>query len=221
MDQRDLSPKANADLAAVQNLPQAKQVELAESVSAGLASRIDGEAQTATPEECAKASLQIREGIQAARDHGFGKFKAPDGTDAITVKITRSDGTEVTCLLSKGASGKRSVDLAGYGHANLNGASLLTRVDFEAVVVLLFGVIKGQKVVHRGLQTKDAALQDAYEIVTRGVRWNGGFSKAVFKNDDSGAVASCCVDDDPLFWYDNDHPRDYALFSFAPPKSDL
>lgn len=194
MDQQLLSSKAQAALAAVNDLSQEEQEKVVLLTSANLAAKIAGAVQPSTPEQRTEASSKIRDGIQAALAHGFKQVKARDGTAAIEVEITRPTGIKVTCLLSEGARGKWYRDLADYGKNELKGVTLLSREDFTAVVEHLFDAIKSHRVVKDVLQTEDAALEQAYQIVTQGVRRVGGFSWAVFKLDEGGAVADRRVD---------------------------
>jgi hypothetical protein len=215
MDQQQLSSDGRAALAAVQKLPPAEQARVVALVSTELAARIADAAPTSTPEKIAQASSAISDGIQAARAHGFREVKAPDGTAAIEVKITRRNGEEVTCLLSEGARGKLYPDLAGYGKNELQGVTLLSHDDFKAVVESLYKAILGQGVVKGVLQTEDAALKQAYQIVTEGVRRDGGLSWVVFELDDEGAVAGRRVNGS-VCWDGCGHRSDCALFGAAP-----
>jgi hypothetical protein len=151
--------------------------------------------------------------------HGFKQGRAPDDTAAIEVKITRPNGEEVTCLLSEGAKGKVYSQLATYGKKDLKGATLLTHDDFKAVVDSLYSAIKGYTAVKDALQTEDQALQQAYIIVTEGVRRAGGFSWAKFDLDSGGAVVGRRVNDHDLYWRDGNTRFCCAAFVSPPAES--
>jgi len=216
MAQQDLSPKAQDAVTALKALSPTELARVVAIASTELAAKIAGAVQTATPAQLTEASSKIVEGVQATLDHGFKKVKAPDGTDAIEVKITRPNGTEVTCLLSEGARGLLYSDLADYGRKKLAGATLRSGNDFKAVVDRLLNAINGQKPVNDVLQTEDEALNQAYKIVTQGVRRNLGFSWAVFNLDDTGAVAGRRIYDNAGFWYVLDDRGCCALFGASP-----
>jgi hypothetical protein len=182
------------------------------------AAEIAKKVSTARPEQLAEASSHIDEAVKTA-SHGFRQVTAPDGTAAIEVKITRPNGEDVTCLLSEGARGKWYGDLADYGKDKLQGATLLSHADFEAVVDSLFQAINGQKVANGALQTEDQALKQAYQIVTEGVRWDGGFSWADFVLDSGGAVVGRRVDDIVISWHDRYSRGRCALFVSPPAES--
>jgi len=214
-----LSQEAEAALVAVNKLSADEQATVVSLTTANLAAKIAGAVQTATPEELTEASVALTQGVQETLNHVFKKVKAPDGTDAIEVKITRPNGREVTCLLSEGARGVRNVELADYGREKLAGATLLSRDDFEAVVDSLLKAIKGQRPVNGVLQTEDEALNQAYKIVTQGVRRDGGFSWAVFDLDDTGAVAGRRFHGYGAYWSGYDRRFSCALFGASPAES--
>jgi len=122
-------------------------------------------------------------------NHGFKSVPLADGKPGIEATITRPDGSQVTIQLCEGARGERYVDLKDYGENNLKGATLISREDFVAVVDSLLKAIKGFRVPDGVLQTEDEALKKAYQIVTEGVRRDGGFSWAEFEFDDKGGVS--------------------------------
>lgn len=217
MGQQELSPRATKALAAVQELPQAELAQVVAIASTDLANRISAVAENSTSAKRAKASAEVVEGVKAALAHGFKQVEAPD--EAIEVKITRPNGEEVTCRLSEGARDKRYEELAGYGKVKLQNATLLSLTDFDAVVESLYKAIKGKKVTNGALQTEDAALKQAYQIATEGVRTDGGFSRGVFDLDHGGAVAGRRFVD-----YDNRCSADgfrgfCALFGASPAES--
>jgi hypothetical protein len=84
------------------------------------------------------------------------------------------------------------------------------------VVESLDSAIQGQKVVNGVLQTEDTALNQAYQIVTQGVRRDGGFSWAVFNLDERGAVAGRRVYGIGRLWNDHAVRNACALFGAAP-----
>jgi hypothetical protein len=174
---------------------------------------------TATPEKIAEASSKIVEGVKAALAHGFNQVTACDGTKAIEVKITRTNGEEVTYLLSEGARGTRYQELAGYGNHKLNGATLVSYLDFVAVVDSLLEAIRGLKEVRGVLQAEDAALKKAHQIVSEGVRRDGGFSWVVFDLDDRGAVAGRRIFGGGSGWVDGGYRCYCALFGASPAES--
>jgi hypothetical protein len=107
---------------------------------------------------------------------------APDGKRAIEVKIKRVSGEEMMCLISAGAWGVSTADLAQYGKEKLNGAKLGTHSDVQIMVDGLFKVIKGLIVEDRELQTSDETLKLAFRVVQNGVRTVGeSFSSAEFR----------------------------------------
>jgi hypothetical protein len=122
-------------------------------------------------------------------NHGFKLVTLADGQPGIEATITRPDGNQVTIQLCEGAKGEPYVDLKEYGKNNLKGATLISREDFVAVVDSLLKAIKGFRVPDGVLQTEDEALKKAYQIVTEGVRRDGGFSWAEFEFDDKGGVS--------------------------------
>jgi hypothetical protein len=71
-------------------------------------------------------------------------------------------------------------------------------------------------VANGALQTEDAALKQAYQIATEGVRRNGGFSWVVFDLDDKGAVAGRRIFDDNGGWGVGGRRNDCALFGASP-----
>ena len=216
MAQQDLSQKAQEAIAALNALPLTELEAVVAIASATLATKIRDAVPNSTSEKRAEASSKLVEGVQAARAHGFKQVTAPDGTTAIEVKIMRPNGEEVTCLLSEGARGKLYQELRDYGKNELQGATLLSHDDFKAVVESLFSVIRGQKVDNGVLQTEDAALKQAYQIVTQGVRRDGGFSWAVFDLDEGGAVAAGRVWGSGDRWDVFDARAYWALFDAAP-----
>jgi hypothetical protein len=183
-----------------------------------LATKIADAAQTSTAAQLAEASSHIDEAVKTA-SHGFRQVTAPDGTAAIEVKITRPTGEDVTCLLSEGARGKWYRDLADYGKDKLQGATLLSRNDFKAVVKSLYKAISGQKVANDALQIEDAALKQAYQIVTEGVRRDRGFSWAEFVLDSGGAVVGRRVARIVNCWYVRNFRFECALFVSPPAES--
>ena len=213
---RQLSEQGQKVLRAFQKLSPQDQAEIIAQGATALAAEVAKAAPTAAPNTRAKASSKLVEGVQAARAHGFKQVIAPDGTAAIEVKITRPNGEEVTCLLSEGARGKLYQDLRDYGKNELRGATLLSHDDFKAVVESLFSVIRGQKVDNGVLQTGDAALKQAYQIVTKGVRRDGGFSWAVFDVDERGAVAGRRVCPRGYSWCGPDSRAYCASYRAAP-----
>jgi hypothetical protein len=215
---QQLSQAGEEALKAVKALPPAEQATVVSLASADLAAKIAQKVSTAPPEQLAKASSEIDQGIKTAT-HGFKQVTAPDGTAAIEVKITRPTGEDVTCLLSEGARGKWYGDLADYGKDKLQGATLLTHADFQAVVESLYKAINDQKVANDALQTDDAALKQAYQIVTEGVRRGGGFSWAKFDLDSGGAVVGRRVYADGYDWIDDDLRNGCALFVSPPAES--
>jgi hypothetical protein len=215
---QQLSQAGEEALKAVKALPPAEQATVVSLASADLAAKIAQKVSTAPPEQLAKASSEIDQGIKTAT-HGFKQVTAPDGTAAIEVKITRPTGEDVTCLLSEGARGKWYGDLADYGKDKLQGATLLTHADFQAVVESLYKAINDQKVANDALQTDDAALKQAYQIVTEGVRRDGGFSWAEFVLDSGGAVAGRRVDGYDSSWHDPGPRLRCALFVSPPAES--
>ena len=81
----------------------------------------------------------------------------------------------------------------------------------------LFDAIKDRRVVCGALQTDDAALQKAYQIVTEGVRIAVGyFSWAEFDLDEGRAVAGRRVHDVGRHWHDSDDRSLCALFGASP-----
>jgi hypothetical protein len=216
MAQQELSPNAKKAIAALNALPPTELAAVVAIASATLATKIRDAVPNSTSKKRAEASSKLVEGVQAARAHGFKQVRAPDGTTAIEVKITRPNGEEVTCLLSEGARGKLYQELAGYGKNELQGATLLSHDDFEAVVESLDSTIRGQKVDNGVLQTEDAALKQAYQIVTKGVRRDGGFSWAVFDVDERGAVAGRRVGASDFWLGAGAYRDDCALFGAAP-----
>ena len=198
MDQQQLSSDGRAAFEAFNRLSIEEKGNFVALASTVLAGAISRKGSTATPEVLAEASSAITDGLQAARAHGFKQVIAPDGTAAIEVKITRANGEEITCLLSEGARDKWYRELADYGKNELQGVTLLSRADFEAVVESLYNAIRGQTVIedwpHLLLQTEDAALKQAVAIVTEGVRKSKGALWAIFYSDDRGAVVGWRVD---------------------------
>jgi len=190
--EQQLSKDAQAVVEAFLRLSTIEKGTVVAVASTVLAAEIAQKVSTAIPEKLAKASSQIDQGIKTAT-HGFKQGTAPDDTAAIEVKIRRPTGEEVTCLFSEEARGKLYEQLATYGKNDLKGATLLTHDDFKAVVDSLYNAIRGYKVVKYALQTEDQALQQAYKIVTDGVRRDGGFSWAAFALDDGGAVVDRSV----------------------------
>jgi hypothetical protein len=182
------------------------------------AAEIAKKVSTARPEQLAEASSHIDEAVKTA-SHGFRQVTAPDGTAAIEVKITRPNGEDVTCLVSQGARGKWYRGLADYGRNELQGATLLSRNEFKAVVESLYKAISGQKVANGALQTEDQALKQAYQIVTEGVRRDEGFSWAEFVLDSGGAVVSRRVDGYDGFWDADSYRSLCALFVSPPAES--
>lgn len=216
MAEQQLSSKAQLALAVVNSLSPEEQAEVVSLTSANLAAKIAGAVQTSTPAQRAEASSALVEEVQAALAHGFKKVEAADGKAAIEVKIKRPDGTEETCLLSEGARGKLDDQLADYGKYELEGATLLSLADFRAVVKSLNSAIQGQKVVNGVLETEDTALNQAYQIVTQGVRTDGGCPRAVFDLDERGAVARYRVKDEFYPWGGNSARYYCALFGASP-----
>jgi hypothetical protein len=209
---QQLSEAGKNALKAVNALPPAER-----AIVLALAAKIALKVPTAPSEQIGKASSEIEQGIKTA-SHGFKQVTAPDDTAAIEVKITRPTGEEVTILLSEGARVKLSRELADYGKNELKGATLLTREDFKAVVDSLFQAINGLKEVNCVLQTEDAALKQAYEIVTAGVRRADGFSRAVFDVDGGGAVVGRRVSVNAGFWgADSSH---FYCAAFASPPAE-
>lgn len=219
MAQQGLSPKAQEAIAALKALPPTELEAVVAIASVELATKIAGAAEKSTPENRAAASSALTEGIQVACNHGFERIQLSDGSNAIKVKITRPTGQEAACLLSEGARGKWSRELATYGKDKLKGASLLTHADFAAVVGKLYTAIKGHKVVNGVLRTEDAALNEAYKIVTQGVRRHGGFSWATFHLHEGGAGAACRVDGCGYDWDAHVTRCSCALFGVSPAES--
>jgi hypothetical protein len=213
-----LSQQAKDALKAVRDLHPTEQLQVAGLIAVDVAARINDAARTAIPKKRAKASSHIEEAVKTAT-HGFKQVTAPDDIAAIEVKITRPTGKEVTILLSEGARGRLFRELADYGKNELKGATLLTREDFEAVVYSLFEAIKCLKVVKGALQTKDVALQQAYRIVTDGVRRADGFSWGEFDFDGGGAVVGRRVYDDDDAWCAGNDRDDCAAFASPPAES--
>ena len=228
MDQQ-LSQAGKVALDAFRELSTIEKGNFVALASTVLAAEIAKKVSTASPEQLAEASSKIDEAVKGTEgapqdiktaSHGFKQVTAPDGTAAIEVKITRANGSEVTCLLSEGARGKWYRDLAAYGENELKGATLLSSDDFKAVVTSLFNAIKGQKVVDRVLQTEDEYLKKAYQIiVTEGVRRDGGFSWAEFDLDSGGAVVGRRVDGFGSVWLDPAARCGCALFVASPAES--
>lgn len=212
MEQQQLSSKAQAAFISLNELqPEERKQVLA------LANQINDAASPAKPEQRAEASSKLVEGVQAACAHGFKQLTAPDGKAAIEVRITRSHGGKVTCLLSEGVRGKWYRELADYGRNELQGVTLLSQDDFKAVVESLYSAIRGQKVVKGVLQTDDAALKQAYQIVTEGLRRDGRwFSWARFDLDKEGAVAGRPVYGNGYAWRVRDYRNFCALFGALP-----
>jgi len=217
--EQQLSKDAQAVVEAFRSLSTIEKGTVVALASTDLAAEIAKKVSTASPAQLAEASLHIDEAVKTA-SHGFRQVTAPDGTAAIEVKITRPNGEDVTCLLSEGARGKWYRDLADYGKDKLLGATLLSRNDFKAVVDSLYEAISGQKVANGALQIEDAALKQAYQIVTEGVRRDGGFSWAKFDLDSGGAVVGRRVDGlGRGAWYDYDFRFRCALFVSPPAES--
>ena len=224
MAQQDLSPQAQSAITTLQELPPTEQATvvrtislgLVRTISLGLAQRIWRAVKTATPTQLARASAHVVERGEAALAHGFREVTAPDDTKAIEVKITRPNGEEVTCLLSEGARGTSHRDLAGYGKKELNGASLLPHADFEAVVDSLCNAIQGMKVLDGALDTDDAVLKQAYQIVKKRVRRDAGVSHVCFVLDDGGAVAGRRIFGSDDFWNILAGRHSCALFGASP-----
>jgi len=156
---------------------------------------------------------------QITRAHGFKQVKAPDGTAAIAVKITRPNGEQVTCLLSEGARDKKNQDLADYGKNELQGSALLPHADFKAVAERLFYAIRGRRLNRLDwgpyvLRTRDAALKQAFRIVTEVVRRDGGESHVWFDLDRRNTVVGMKVSD---LYRDIGNGRDYAALYRASP----
>jgi hypothetical protein len=221
MNQPTLSQDARAALAAVQQLPEAVQAKLPGIISLDRANPISAAAEKSTPAQLAEASAQLVEGVKAARAHGFKQVTAPDGTKAIEVRTKRINGEEVTRLLSEGARDKLFTELKDYGKDKLGDATLLSTADFWAVAGSLHWAIKGMKVANGALQTEDAALKQAYQIVTQGVRTKDGYSISCFDLDDGGVVGGSgyggvdgCEDGVEEF------VNFCALFGAAPAKSE-
>jgi hypothetical protein len=122
-------------------------------------------------------------------NHGFKLVTLADGKPGIEATITRLDGKQVTIQLCEGARGEMYDSLKKYGKNNLKGAALISHQDFVAVVDSLLKAIKGFRVPDGVLQTEDEALKKAYQIVTEGVRRDGGFSWAKFDFDEKGGVS--------------------------------
>jgi hypothetical protein len=123
-------------------------------------------------------------------NHGFKWVeKLADGKPGVEVTIKRRDGTQVTIQLCEGARGAWYNDLKKYGEYKLQGATLISRDDFVTVADSLLKAIKGFTVSDGVLQTEDEALKKAYQIVTEGVRRDGGFSWAKFDFDEKGGVS--------------------------------
>ncbi len=151
--------------------------------------------------------------------HGFKLVTLADGKSGIEATITRPDGTQVTIQLCEGARGEPCVYLEQYGKNKLKGATLISHEDFVAVVDSLLKAIKGFRVPGGVLQTEDQALKKAYQIVTEGVRRDGGFSWAVFGFDDKGGVSGRRVYDDDNFWFVDDFHNLCAAFVSPPAES--
>jgi hypothetical protein len=205
---QQLSEAGKNALKAVKALPPAEQAIIVLALAAKIAQKVS----TAGSEQIGKSSSEIEQGIKTA-SHGFKQVTA-----AIEVKITRPTGEEVTILLSEGARGKLYRELADYGKNELKGATLLTREDFEAVVYSLFEAIKGLKVVKGALQTKDAALKQAYNIVKDGVRAADGFWWGKFDLDSGGAVVGQRVHVHDGGWGDS-FRDDCAAFASPPAET--
>lgn len=211
MATQDLPSNAQDAANVLRALSPAELAGFGEIPGADLAIRIADTVQTATPGQLADASSKLSEGVQAARAHGFKQ-----GTAGIEVKITRPNGEEVTCLLSEGARGKWLQQLPGYGKEKLNGASLLPWDDFEAVVKSLYNAIQDMSVRAGALQTDDAVLGQAYQIVTQGVRTYGGFSQVFFEPDGKGPGAGRRCSFLHLNWDASNHIYLCALFRASP-----
>ncbi len=152
-------------------------------------------------------------------DHGFKLVTLADGKPGIEATITRPDGSQVTIQLCEGARGEWYVALEEYGKNNLKGATLISHEDFVAVVDSLLKAIKGFTVPDGVLQTEDEALKKAYQIVTEGVRRDGGFSWAVFEFDDKGGVSGRRVSGDVSYWGDDVYRFNCAAFVSLPAES--
>ena len=153
-------------------------------------------------------------------NHGFKLVeKLADGKPGIEATITRRDGEQVTIQLCEGARGEFYVDLTQYGKDKLNGAILISHEDFLAVVGSLLKAIKGFTVSGDVLQTEDEALRKAYQIVTEGVRRDGGFSWAEFEFDDKGGVSGRRVYVLARDWDDGDGRGHCAAFASPPAES--
>jgi hypothetical protein len=185
-----LSPKVKQALAAADRLSLPDKVEFCQHLSAHLAAEIHQLIGPARIEQLVQASSTINQavkGLQSA-SHGFRQFKAPNGAAGIQVTITNAKGKEVICLLSNGARHREFPDLPQYGEDYLGGAALIPREDYKAVVKRLLSAIKGLQVVDRVLRIDDADLQETYQMMSSGVRVEGGLSKHTFQSDKKGAV---------------------------------
>lgn len=148
-----------------------------------------------------RASLSVP-GVATDTGHSFKQVHAPDGTAAIELKISGANGELVTCLLSKGAIGKRYDDLADYGRNELKGAVLLSIREVRAVVERLYDAIRGLRYDGYGLQTRDKDLLLAWSILSYGVRRDeviigGGLSTTQFRTGGDECVVdgwSVCSD---------------------------
>ena len=146
------------------------------------ATELRGDGQKQAP-DCGGWSAQLANSNSlTGGDHGFRPVKALDGKLAVEVTIPRDDGTKVTYHLCRGARGKPCKDLESYAASELKGATLVSHVEFEAMVALLLRATKGLNDVNGRLQTsvpRDAVLKFVYNRVQEGVRTKEGVSWGV------------------------------------------
>jgi hypothetical protein len=136
--EEQLSPQAQAALAAVKSLSLAEQGKLVSLVVTDLAAEIAKKVSTASPEQIAKASSKIDEGVKgteaaqsATTSPAVTELKQVDGHLAVVGKIT-ANGQQLDTLLSEGSFNKSREDQIAY--AEKLGYRMATREEHVAYV---------------------------------------------------------------------------------------
>jgi hypothetical protein len=198
--EQQLSPQAQAALTAVKALSPAEQGKLVSLVVTDLAAEIANKVSTASPEQLAKASSKIDEGVkgnEAARSvttsPAVAELKSVDGHQAVVGKIT-VNGQQLDTLLSEGAFNKSRADQHEYA-AKLH-CRMATRAENRAYVDSLL-TKEEDKSINAAEANALKTYRDRYVRDDEAGLDVGGRRVRVSRN---------------YHWVDDDHPFYGALF---------